>query len=202
MSVIFLGATIYSFTWNFSMESGAEITFKEQVNLFPISAAKISQVKIEQSVPLQITTPVSPFYLKIPVLGVEAPIIFEATVSENRIYSALEKGVVHYAETPAPGSSGTSVIIGHSSAYPWYQGKYGYIFSRLSELHQGDIIIVKKNNETLSYRVTKTLIFSPKDNNDYELNELGSTEGSSLVLMTCWPNGTNAKRIAVRADLI
>lgn len=37
---------------------------------------------------------------------------------------------------------------------------------------------------------------------DYALRELESTDGPSIVLMTCWPTGTNAKRVAVRADLI
>lgn len=140
--------------------------------------------------------------LLIPSLGVTAPIIFEPTTNEDRIYSALEGGVVHYAKTPDPGNSGTAIIIGHSSVYPWYRGKYGYVFSSLSKLTEGDIINIEKEGKILTYKVTKSLIFSPTNPDDYELKELETTNGSSIVLMTCWPTGTNSKRVAVRADLV
>lgn len=140
--------------------------------------------------------------LEIPSLKIKAPIVLEQTTDEKRIYKSLEKGVVHYSPTPQPGQSGTSIIIGHSSAYPWYKGNYGKIFADLSKLREGDIIKINKNGQTLIYSVSRSMIFSPKSADDYELRDFEETNGSSLVLMTCWPTGTNAKRIAVRADLI
>lgn len=169
--------------------------------IFPISPDKASMVKEAPKTTPKIITK-SGSYLTIPVLGISAPIVFEATTIESRIYNQLEKGVVHYAETPLPGQAGTAIILGHSSVYPWYKGKYGYIFSSLSKLKNGDIIKIEKNGSLLSYRVSNSLTFSPQSADDYKLRGLEFTEGSSIVLMTCWPNGTNVKRVAVRADLI
>lgn len=170
--------------------------------LFPISnervaAKKTTSSKVSNTVPIK-----SSMVLSIPSLNISAPIVFEPTTNEDRIYQQLEKGVVHYADTPMPGQNGTSIILGHSSVYPWYKGKYGYVFTSLSKLKTGDIIQIEKDGNLLEYKVSRSLIFSPDNPNDYELRELESTNGSSLVLMTCWPTGTNAQRVAVRADLI
>ena len=174
-------------------------------SLFPISQTKISQTitnkkPSDNSISRVVLNHTA--ILQIPSLGIKAPIIFEPSTDENKIYKSLEKGVVHYSETPKPGKAGTSIILGHSSAYSWYKGDYGSIFSRLSKLKTGDVILIDADGQKLSYEVAKFLIFSPKTENDFELRELESTDDSSIVLMTCWPTGTNAKRIAVRADLI
>ncbi len=184
----------------------------EPVSLFPISSNFIGS-RIEKPKPqntqsaqprLTIADSIQAASLKlsIPSLGIQAPIILEPTIDENKIYKKLESGVVHYGTTPLPGESGTSIVLGHSSAYPWYRGNYGSIFSQISKLKTGDMISIGKDGQILNYRVSRSIVFSPKTDNDFELRELETTTGSSLVLMTCWPTGTNAKRIAVRADLI
>lgn len=192
---------LYTSLFDTTLESEAQDELSGQTYLYPIANGPrptVTPVPVAKN-----TVPILSSRLYIPSLGISAPIVFEPTTLEKRIYSALERGVVHYADTPVPGSTGTSIILGHSSAYSWYKGKYGQIFSQLSKLGPGDIITIEKEpGQQLTYQVTKSLIFSPKDNNDFELRELESTTGSSLVLMTCWPTGTNAKRIAVRADLI
>lgn len=193
-----------------SEENGEDIN--GQTSLFPISGdfagSKAEKPKsqntqnIRPRLAVADSVPMTGLKLSIPVIGVQAPIILEPTINEDRIYKKLESGVVHYATTPLPGEPGTSIILGHSSAYPWYKGNYGSIFSQISKLKAGDIINIEKNGQMLSYRVSRSIIFSPKMDNDFELRELESTSGSSLVLMTCWPTGTNAKRVAIRADLI
>ncbi len=180
-----------------------------QIFLFPISGEFAGQrfkkpFPKNQNIARTISAIVSPpatFRLSIPRLGISAPIIMEPTTDENRIYKKLESGVVHYGTTPLPGQPGTSIILGHSSAYPWYKGDYGSIFAQLSKLKTDDIISVEKEGQILNYKVSRSIIFYPKTADDFELRELETTTGSSLVLMTCWPTGTNAKRIAVRADL-
>lgn len=198
-------ASILGIGNNAPIENTENIVSDAPTSLFPIS----SERKKDEPRPPQEQTPtrltnnnIFSFHLDIPTLNIEAPIVFEPTTSEPRIYSALEKGVVHYAETPRPGQPGTSIIIGHSSVYPWYKGDYGYIFSKLSKLQTGDIINIENNGQIFSYKVSRLITFSPTDSDDFALRELESTDGSSIVLMTCWPIGTNAKRVAVRADLI
>lgn len=167
----------------------------EKIVLQPVAAVKKPATVVNAPI-------ASSFMLSIPSYQIKAPIVFEPTTVESRIYSALEKGVVHYAETAMPGNPGTAIILGHSSSYPWYQGKYGSVFAQLSKLKEGDIVNIEKEGVTYSYKVSKSLIFSPTATDDYALRELEATDGSSLVLMTCWPTGANSKRVAVRADLI
>ena len=141
------------------------------------------------------------YWLEIPSLGITAPIIMEQSSNLNVIYKRLEKGVVHYSPSPELGELGTSVILGHSSAYPWYRGSYGSVFALISKLNAGDRINIYGNSKTLNYKVSKSLVFSPFSTDEELLSGFEQSNDSSIILMSCWPVGTNYKRLAVRADL-
>ena len=141
------------------------------------------------------------YSLEIPVLGVKAPIVMEPKTSESVILSDLVNGVVHYGTTPLPGESGASVILGHSSAYPWYKGKYGSVFALLGKLKTGDMIYIYKDGKPMAFKVSNSLIFIPLSNSK-SISQFEKTDGSSIILLSCWPVGTNYKRIAIKADLV
>lgn len=135
-------------------------------------------------------------------IGVSAPIVFSSRQNDQEIYNNLERGVVHYPSTPKPGGSGVSIILGHSSAYPWYKGKYGSVFALLGKLHTGDKIRIEySDGRVLNYNVTASIVFSPLAN-DPRLTQIENSSQSTLVLISCWPVGTNYKRIAIQAELI
>ena len=141
--------------------------------------------------------------IKIPKINIEAPVIFEDSRNPNIVLKRLEEGVVHLGDTAIPGEEGTSVILGHSSAFPWYKGNYGSVFALLNKLEKGDKIYLKKDGKTLVYVVSDTLIFNPlSGGNDAKIAELEKTDGSAIILMSCYPVNTSWKRLAVRADLI
>lgn len=149
-------------------------------------------------------TPVLPSeaILKIDRLGIAAPVVFGVEDDLKKIYSSLERGVVHYARTPKPGVDGTSIILGHSSAYPWYRGSYGSVFALLGKLQPGDTIRIQyKDGGTFSFTVKQSLVFSPFTD-DERLLQLEQSQTPTIVLVSCWPVGTNYKRIAVQAELI
>jgi LPXTG-site transpeptidase (sortase) family protein len=156
----------------------------EQNNQLPLSGNKVTG-----------------YWLEIPSIGVRTPIVLEKSTDTNTILKRLEDGVVHYSTSPLPGEEGTSLILGHSSAYPWYKGNYGSVFALLGKLNPGDIIKIYKDDELLTYKMTKSLVFNPLSK-DSRINQLEETDGSSIVLISCWPVGTNYKRIAVKADLV
>lgn len=140
--------------------------------------------------------------LKIDRLGIAAPIVFNAGNDLKVLYQNLEQGVVHYSDSPKPGEAGTSVILGHSSAYPWYNGNYGSVFALLGKLQVGDTIRVQyEDGSTFTFVVKQSLVFSPFGD-ERRLAEIEKTSGSSIILVSCWPVGTNYKRIAVQAELI
>src|SRR3989344_9024683 len=100
--------------------------------------------------------------LKIDRLGIAAPIVFGAGNDLKVLYQNLEQGVVHYSDSPKPGEKGTSVILGHSSAYPWYKGAYGSGFALLGKLQVGDAFYVEyADGQRFNYVVKQSIIFKP-----------------------------------------
>src|SRR5512143_183697 len=49
--------------------------------------------------------------LVIDSIGVHAPIVFNVPDNNDLIYNNLEKGVVHYSNTPKPGEPGASIVL-------------------------------------------------------------------------------------------
>lgn len=135
-------------------------------------------------------------------IGVSAPIVFGVSEKIPEIYKNLDRGVVHYSLSPKPGEKGASMILGHSSDYPWKKNPYGSAFALLSKLSKGDVIQVKYDNgSTLNFSVKDSIIFNPLSE-DARLARIENASGSSIVLISCWPVGTSLKRIAIQADLI
>ncbi len=140
--------------------------------------------------------------LVIDSIGVDAPIVFGVAPDPDQVYQNLEKGAVHYSNTPKPGLSGVSVILGHSSAYPWYKGNYGSIFALLGKLKPGDRFYVQYSDGRLFvYEVKQSIVFNPFVPDD-RIEEIEQLKGTNLVLVSCWPVGTNYRRIAVQAQLV
>ena len=137
--------------------------------------------------------------LVIDEIGINAPIVFGVANDEKSIYARLEDGVVHYSNSAKPGNPGTAVILGHSSAYPWYKGEYGAVFALLSKLKPGTRFYIQyEDNRTFVYEVAESVVFNPlKD--DPRLTELENMPGDSVILLSCYPVGTDYLRIAVRA---
>jgi len=137
-----------------------------------------------------------PQRLLIPVIGVDAPIVLPENSDESALLADLEKGVVLWPNSVFLGEKGTMVILGHSSAYPWYKGNYGSIFSLLSKLKESDEIFVYSAQKKYTYRVVGTEINLPES-----LNLEKQEKEPVLYLLSCWPINTNWKRIAVKAIL-
>lgn len=135
-------------------------------------------------------------------IGVSAPIVFGISTNIGDIYKNLENGVVHYSTSSKPGQKGASLILGHSSAYPWYKGSYGSVFALLGKLKAGDKIFVRySDGQTFAYSVKQSIVFTPFQN-DSRLTQIEQTQKPTLVLVSCWPVGTNYKRIAIEAEQI
>ncbi len=135
-------------------------------------------------------------------IGVNAPIVFNVPNNNDLIYNSLENGVVHYSVTAKPGTPGTSIILGHSSAYPWYRGDYGAVFALLSKLNPGDRFYVQYSDDRVFvYQVKQSIVFNPFAN-DGQLTAIENQPGNFLILVSCYPVGTNYKRIAVQAEQV
>ena len=140
--------------------------------------------------------------LEMSQFGIKAPILQVETADSKVIYEKLKQGVVLYPSSDIPGE-GYSVIIGHSSQYPWSPGKYKSVFSLLNELKQGDKIYVFWNQKPLVFEVKEKNIFLPwpKGTESTETVFPPSDE-PTLILQSCWPVGIASKRVAIRAVLV
>ena len=136
-------------------------------------------------------------YVSIPKLRIHAPIV-ETEPDEKSINKNLERGIVRWPGSDALGSGGATILLGHSSAPRSYRGLYGKVFSLLDKLDTGDTITITTREGTLQYRVRDRIIVDPKQTNEQVLQLRDTRE--TLILVSCWPVGTNWKRIAVRAS--
>ena len=140
--------------------------------------------------------------LKIPAIGVRAPIIWVHTVDEKKVLDHLEKGVIHYPGTPIPSMKGNSYITGHSSYYSWSKSSFKEVLKGLNKLKVGDEIIftfklASGKSTDIVYEVTQPgIVVLPSDDRLFS-----ESEGYELTLATCWPIGTNLKRMMVKAKL-
>jgi hypothetical protein len=79
-----------------------------------------------------------PLSLRIPGLGVDAP-VRPVGVRDELLEVPADAGVVGwYRHGPAPGDPGSSVLVGHVD----YNGKRG-VFHRLRELEPGQVVVVR-----------------------------------------------------------
>lgn len=128
-------------------------------------------------------------------IRVKAPLVIN--IEPDLIVTKLKSGVVQYAGTARPGQVGNMVIVGHSSDFPWSDGKYKNIFALLDKLAVGDKITVPFGSEKYIYSVTASKVVSPTD-----LSVLAKTNTPTLTLLTCYPVGTTRNRLIVTAKLI
>lgn len=134
-----------------------------------------------------------PERIYIPKISVEAPVIISQSLDEKDLQDDLERGVIYLPGSTALNENGTMVIMGHSSAYPWYSGNYGSIFALLNKLDIGDEFTVFSKNKSFIYRVESKEIKAPKD-----LIFQKDKNNSVLYLVSCWPINTAWKRLVVK----
>ncbi|EKD58752.1 MAG: sortase family protein [uncultured bacterium] len=139
---------------------------------------------------------------RIEKIGVVAPMVWSKTDVEADMLKELENGITHFIGTASPGQKGNAIISGHSSNYIWAKGDYNYVFKNLNDLENGDVIVadtVQKNGRIISYKymVSSKLVVAPDDELIF-----ANTNEPSLTLSTCWPLGTNFKRMIVKAELM
>ncbi len=118
------------------------------------------------SVPMPTSAPVTagvPIRIKIPQLNVDAPVIpvgLTASGAMDAPHTITEVG--WYSGSVRPGMIGTAVMDGHVAQIRGGIATQPGVFSRLNELHVGDVFqIVDDRGETISFVVRESRLFDP-----------------------------------------
>ncbi len=125
-------------------------------------------------------------YIEIPLISVKLP-IYHSTTEE-----VLQKGVGHIESTALPvGGLGTHCVLTGHTGLPTAE-----LFTRLSELKEGDVFYISVLDKTLAYKVCEINVVLPDD-----MEKLVAYKNRDLVtLVTCTPYGVNSHRLLVTAE--
>jgi sortase A len=122
--------------------------------------------------------------LRIPVLGVDAPIV------QGDGWEQLKRGVGQRIGTANPGTDGNLVLSAHDDIY-------GELFRHLDRLATGDEIIVETLSREYVYRVVSTRVVPPT-----EVSVMDPTQEPVVTLISCYPYLVNSDRIVVVGELV
>ncbi len=140
----------------------------------------------------------SEFGIIIPKLGANAHVIANVDPYDHEAYQqALSHGVAHARGTAFPGEHGNMFLFSHSSVNFYEATQYNAIFYLLYKLEKGDKISVWRQGKEYIYTIEEKKIALPSETS-YLTQK---TTERQLILMTCWPPGTNLKRLMVIARM-
>ena len=150
-----------------------------------------------------ITKPQIPYRLIIDKIELNVPIIpveYKEIEYLGDIYQqwiAPNRYAVGWHNLSAPlGESGNTVLNGHHNVY-------GEVFSRLTELENGDTIQVIAENTRFTYLVANKLIlkerFQSVETRIDNARWIQASDDERLTLVTCWPYESNTHRVIVVA---
>lgn len=93
-----------------------------------------------------------------------------------------------YMASNVPGTK--SILTGHN-------GLLGadMLFTRLDELDINDTFKVHIGNETLVYKIKKTMVVTPEEANEYAYKQNSRDSKAEVTLITCTPYGINTHRL-------
>jgi len=121
--------------------------------------------------------------VQIPALNVDAPIV------AGDGWEELKQGVGQHVGSGTPGEPGNLVLSAHNDIF----GEY---FRDLDRLTKGDEIIIITQDRSFTYLVTRKLVVEPT-----RVDLMGSTDKSTITLISCYPYLVDNKRIVIQGTL-
>jgi len=120
----------------------------------------------------------------------------------NEYLRVLENNVVaqaKYTDYPGSGKGRMTYIFAHSTSQGLDMVRKNSVFYLLGELKNNDIIFIVKEGKSYTYRVYESKIVAASET---EFLKYSDPSREVLILQTCWPIGTDWKRLLVFAELI
>lgn len=140
--------------------------------------------------------------MEIPSIGIKAPMVWSQEVGAKSLEEDLSQGIIHYPGTAMPSMRGNSYVTGHSSFYSWSKSPYKEILKNIDQIEVGDEIIFHlylasgKIVDVVYQVAVPGEVVMPGDPRLFR-----DFEGHEMTLVSCWPLGTDWKRMMIKADL-
>jgi len=174
----------------------------------PVGKAWISYKNISpiiQNGYLNIATsvPKEEFRLSIPKILAEANVIANVDLTDKKTFDkildqnnvALSTG----SARPTDGNGSSMYIFAHSTTQNILGARQNAVFYLLDELETNDEIYIFYNGVKYSYRIFDKMVVSSKETSYIDYKDENK---QIMILQTCWPVGTNWKRLLVLAEKI
>ena len=147
------------------------------------------------------TTPseaILPDRIKIDAIGMDLPVQNIDSLDVQTLDDALVNGPVRYMDSAKLNQPGNMLIFAHSSHLPIVHNQMFKAFNRISELKEGDSIIVEGGGKQYLYSVTSVR----KTDANEAVIDLSPKQGTKLTLSTCDTLTSKSSRFVVEADLV
>ena len=135
------------------------------------------------AIPIPTPRPQQARQLQIPAIDLNAPVVL------GDGWEQLKKGVGQNLNSTDPGQPGNLVLSAHNDIF----GEY---FRDLDRLTKGDEIIIITQDRSFTYLVTRKLVVEPT-----RVDLMGSTDKSTITLISCYPYLVDNKRIVIQGTL-
>ena len=143
------------------------------------------------------------FKIEIPKIGAKADIIIDVSpIDKNQYLKVLENNNIAHSNLsalPGNGKGSTTYLFAHSTQQSIQTVRKNSVFYLLGELGQNDKVLVSYRGQNIEYKVYMKKVISAKESEYLTYSE---ADKEVLILQTCWPIGTNWKRLLVFAERI
>jgi LPXTG-site transpeptidase (sortase) family protein len=143
------------------------------------------------------------FYIDIPKIGAKSKVIADVSPTDKKNYlKVLENNNIAHSNLsalPGNGKGSTTYLFAHSTEQSVKTVRKNSVFYLLGELGEKDKILVNYRGQNIEYQVYMKKVITAKET---EYLTYSDTEKEVLILQTCWPIGTNWKRLLVFAQRI
>lgn len=99
----------------------------------------------------------------IPLIDITHPNVQGLDELNDIFMKELENGVVRYPGSAKPGETGNAFIFGHSSNFPWMEGRYNDVFALLDKVVFDDEVVVYYGQEKYVYKIRSKNVIRPGD---------------------------------------
>lgn len=141
------------------------------------------------------------FFIKIPKIGAETEVVKNISPFDKNEYLPIlnEDKVAQSKYSGLPGQNTTIYLFAHSTKMGLQMVKSNSVFYLLGELKTDDLVFLQYNGGIYIYKVFDQKVVRAEEIEYMEYKEDGQ---EILILQTCWPIGTDWKRLLVFAKKI